>query len=151
MNQMRKLPLIIVLTWLAMSSIRISPKIATVCVWGAEIEALVAEIAPRYGLDPSLVLAVIAVESQGKVTARSPAGACGLMQVMPDTCLLYIPSLKLNAEEIRELLFQPAFNIHIGCAHLRALEARHGSRALDVYSGGAYQYRQKVEMAKRRY
>ena len=148
---MRKLALILVLTCLTMSSIRISPKIATVCVWGAEIEALVAEIAPRYGLDPSLVLAVIEVESQGKPTARSSAGACGLMQVMPDTCLLYIPSLKLNAEEVRELLFQPAFNIHVGCAHLRVLQARHGSRALDVYSGGANRYQEKVEMAKRRY
>jgi len=37
----------------------------------------------RYDLDPTLVTAMIWVESRGRPWARSPKGAMGLMQVMP--------------------------------------------------------------------
>jgi soluble lytic murein transglycosylase-like protein len=47
------------------------------------IEAAIDRYAQKYGLDPVLVAAVIEVESSGKPWARSPAGALGLMQVMP--------------------------------------------------------------------
>jgi len=39
--------------------------------------------ARRHALDPTLVTAVIWVESRGRPWARSPKGALGLMQVMP--------------------------------------------------------------------
>ena len=45
-------------------------------------DAIVASSA-RHGLDPSLVLAIMTVESTGRPHARSPKGALGLMQVMP--------------------------------------------------------------------
>lgn len=50
-----------------------------------ELAGMVAEMAPRYGLDPKLVLAVIRVESAFKVDAVSPKNAQGLMQVLPAT------------------------------------------------------------------
>lgn len=49
--------------------------------WGDEIRAATGGSA----VSPALVLAVIAVESAGDATAKSPAGAVGLMQLIPAT------------------------------------------------------------------
>ncbi len=46
---------------------------------------IVDSAARRHGIDPDLVHAVIAVESGYRATAQSPAGAQGLMQLMPGT------------------------------------------------------------------
>jgi soluble lytic murein transglycosylase-like protein len=50
-----------------------------------EIRALVAELAPKYGLDPKLVLAIIQVKSAYQTDAVSSANAQGLMQLIPAT------------------------------------------------------------------
>ncbi len=51
----------------------------------AEIERLVRQLAPLYGLEPALVLALIEAESSFDPTARSPKNAQGLMQLIPAT------------------------------------------------------------------
>jgi soluble lytic murein transglycosylase-like protein len=50
-----------------------------------EVERLVRDLAPGYGLNPELVLAVIEVESNFNTTAKSPKQAQGLMQLIPAT------------------------------------------------------------------
>ena len=50
-----------------------------------EISGLISEAAGRHGIDPALVKAIIEVESGGRTNARSPKGAVGLMQLMPET------------------------------------------------------------------
>jgi len=50
-----------------------------------EVLRMVHEIAPRYQVDPRLVLAVMQVESGFSQRAVSPKAAAGLMQLIPDT------------------------------------------------------------------
>jgi TPR repeat protein len=50
-----------------------------------QIAKLVDKMAPKFGLDPALVLAVIAVESAFRADAVSPKNAQGLMQLIPAT------------------------------------------------------------------
>ena len=50
-----------------------------------KVADLVNEVAPRYGIEPRLALAVIAVESNFVASARSIRDARGLMQLIPAT------------------------------------------------------------------
>lgn len=72
--------------------------------------------AKAYDLDPALIHAVIAVESDYRPTAVSPKGAIGLMQVMPATGTRFGASV--------EQLRTPATNIRIGTRYLAWLLER---------------------------
>jgi len=90
------------------------------------------------GLDPSLVKAMIAVESAFEPQAVSPKGALGLMQIMPATGERY--GVAANARRtIEQQLFDPATNLRIGTRYLRDLLQRFGqdlSLALAAYNAG---------------
>lgn len=51
----------------------------------SQVESLAAAAGEEYGVDPSLILALIWAESGGLSDAVSQAGAMGLMQLMPST------------------------------------------------------------------
>ncbi len=82
----------------------------------------------RHGLDEALIHAVIDVESGFDPTAVSPAGAEGLMQIMPPT------------QRDLGLLdsFDPDQNIDAGVRYLRAMLDRFGTveLALAAYNAG---------------
>ncbi|MDQ7032035.1 MAG: transglycosylase SLT domain-containing protein [Desulfonauticus sp.] len=82
----------------------------------------------KYDLDPALVKAVIKVESNFEVEAVSPAGAKGLMQIMPTT------QKDLNLETP----FDPEANIEAGIKYLRLLLDKFHSLplALAAYNAG---------------
>ncbi len=79
-------------------------------------DALIRSYAERQGLDARLVKAVIAAESEFTPRAKSPAGALGLMQVMPATA----GEMGVSGRA----LFEPEANIRAGTAYLAHLFAR---------------------------
>jgi soluble lytic murein transglycosylase-like protein len=87
----------------------------------------------QLGLDPLLIIAVIAVESRFNPIAESVAGAKGLMQVIP----------KYHVDKFREFggeqyaVFDPETNILVGSRILKEYLSRTGhlDSALQMYAG----------------
>ena len=101
----------------------------------------------RYGLSPSLVLAIISRESTFNPRATSGYGAQGLMQVVPRFHMDKLPDAR--AATARASLFHPETNIDVGTRILAEyIEQASGVRdALVKYSGRAPRYAEKVLQA----
>jgi soluble lytic murein transglycosylase-like protein len=96
---------------------------------GSDLRSLATAAALRHGLDPDLVLAVIAVESGFQPAALSPKGAQGLMQLMPAT------ARSLGVTDALD----PAQNLDGGARYLKQMVAEQGgdlTRALAAYNAG---------------
>jgi soluble lytic murein transglycosylase-like protein len=103
----------------------------------------------RAGLDPSLVLGLIQVESGFRKFAISAAGARGYMQVMPFWT-------RVLSEGDASVLFQVQANLRFGCVILRHYLQREGgdmTLALGRYNGsrGQLAYPQAVLSAQRQW
>lgn len=105
-----------------------SPEVAPAAGGAVElIDALIQQLARRYGVDPALVHAVVAVESAYRPGVRSPRGAMGLMQLMPAVATRY------GAGDP----YEPRTNLAAGIRHLKALLGRYDLRtALAAYNAG---------------
>lgn len=76
---------------------------------------LVARLAPKFGVDPRLALAIARAESDFDPLARSPKNAQGLMQLIPDTAERF---------GVRDA-FDPEQNVRGGLAYLKWLLRRY--------------------------
>jgi soluble lytic murein transglycosylase len=74
----------------------------------------------RYGMDPDFVAAIMREESQFRPEALSPAGARGVMQVMPATGEWAARSAGITGFD-RSRLFEPDVNIGLGTWYLSHL------------------------------
>ncbi|APZ52292.1 lytic transglycosylase domain-containing protein [Salipiger abyssi] len=99
--------------------------------------AQVTEASQRFGIPTTWIMAVMRVESAGDLRAVSPAGAMGLMQVMPDTWAGLRIRYGLGQDP-----FEPRDNILAGTAYLREMWDRYGNVAamLAAYNAGPARY-----------
>ncbi len=92
----------------------------------------VEQFAAKADLDPYLIYALIRQESVFNPMATSPAGALGVMQIMPKTALAISKKMKVKeargrssiAKKLRKssnTLYEPEINIELGIEYMRRL------------------------------
>lgn len=96
----------------------------------------------QYGLDPFLVYSIVREETHFDPFRRSPAGAVGLMQLMPATARWIAKQMRLQGYHTGRLT-APEINIRLGCWLLKFLAERYPPDSPDgrawllaAYNGG---------------
>jgi len=109
-------------------------------------QPLIAEAAQRFGLPQSWIRTVMKAESGGRTTRdgvpiTSPAGAMGLMQVMPQTYLSMQLHLGLGPDP-----YAPRDNVLAGTAYLADMYQRYGYPGLfAAYNAGPERFERYLE------
>jgi hypothetical protein len=98
------------------------------------VQGIVAQAAAEHGLDVDLINAVIWVESRFDPEAKSPAGARGLMQLMPATAA----ALAKQMGEHSPRAYDPEFNVRAGSLYLAEMIEKFGDEryAVAAYHAG---------------
>ncbi|MGM9482121.1 lytic transglycosylase domain-containing protein [Roseateles sp. NT4] len=94
---------------------------------------LMAQVAQRHDIDPLLLHALAHIESRHQSQAISPAGARGLMQLMPAT------GRGLGVANAERELLSPEANLDASARYLKQLQARFGNDlrlVLAAYNAG---------------
>jgi membrane-bound lytic murein transglycosylase B len=99
---------------------------------------LIEEASRRFAIPAHWIRAVMTVESAGDVRARSPKGAMGLMQIMPETWADLRMRYRLGSDP-----YDSRDNILAGAAYLHELHDRYGSPGFPAaYNAGPGRYEQ---------
>ena len=92
-------------------------------------------------VDPYFISGIIRQESLFDRKALSPAGARGLMQIMPATGKMLYPKPKLNKPFVSDALFEPDLNIRLGVKYVSQLDKRFGGNGTHIlisYNAGPH-------------
>ncbi|MBC8283079.1 MAG: tRNA (adenosine(37)-N6)-dimethylallyltransferase MiaA [Nitrospinae bacterium] len=92
-------------------------------------------------VDPNFVNGIIRQESLFDSNALSPAGARGLMQIMPATGKKLYPKTKLKKPFEADALFEPDLNIRLGVKYVSQLNKRFGENGTHIlisYNAGPH-------------
>jgi soluble lytic murein transglycosylase len=84
-----------------------------------------AKVKKHAKIDPFLVYSVMRQESMFNAAITSPAGARGLLQIMPQTGDFLAKSEKIKKYN-KDLLYNPYMNIRLGVRYLNDLHAEYG-------------------------
>ena len=100
---------------------------------------LINKHATKYKIDPFFVSSMIREESRYNPSVISPAGARGLMQIMPQTGRYISKQIKMKPFH-QEMLFRPEVNIQLGTWYMKNLMTKFGNSmelTSGAYNGGA--------------
>ena len=104
-------------------------------------EEAILEYAKYRKVDPFFVNGIIRQESLFDSQALSPAGARGLMQIMPATGKKLYPKTKLKKPFDTDALFDPELNIRLGVKYVSQLNKRFGKNGMHIlisYNAGPH-------------
>ena len=130
--------------WIALilSLLLVAMAAATAWLWAKQLlprkfSEQVERFCEEFDLSENLVYAVCFQESRFDRKAISSAGACGLMQLMPDTYSWIAKKLGEDLEQ--QDIFDPDVNLRYGCWYLSYLRERFGDDTtviLAAYNAG---------------
>lgn len=107
-------------------------------IYPIKYSAYIFKYSNEYKLDPFLIAAVIKTESNYNPKAYSDKHACGLMQITEDTGQWAASEMKLDRYS-EDMLFNPEFNIRMGCWYISDLNKEFKGNTdvvLAAYNGG---------------
>ena len=119
--------------------VRTEPDVYLRARYPLRYESIIRTHARNYDLDPTLLAAVVYTESRFNASARSSAGAVGLMQLLPDTAKGIAVRTGGDGFVVSDLL-DPEINVRYGSWYLRSLlrpvrRPPHGARGVPRRSG----------------
>lgn len=111
---------------------------------------IVVQYAEQFDLNPSLILAVIDLESNFKQYEVGSAQDRGYMQIIPSTEKWLATEFgeKINVAYDPDQIFEPSYNIGLGAAYLSLLKGLYGenyNRILSEYNRGPYNLKRYYE------
>ena len=130
----RKISYIAVVVALTVLALLVGCRLMEYILYPRRYSEYVSRYSTEYGVEEYVVYSVIRAESGFDRNAVSPKGACGLMQLMPDT---YAWLTELRREEGGDI-FDPDENIKYGVYYLSLLYGKYGNwaHALCAYNAG---------------
>ena len=126
--------LLVVFALVALLGALAAPDLVRQVTHPLEYEAEIRASATEFGVEPSLVAAVIKAESRFDPEATSSRGAYGLMQLLPETARFVSERTGISAD-----YRDPETNIRIGTRYLSYLQSRYDGDqrlALAAYNSG---------------
>ncbi len=96
-----------------------------------------------YTIDPSLVLAIARIETRFQANAQSPAGAMGLMQLMPAT------ATHIGGKGAVDQLMDPSYNMTLGQRYIAQLLNQYNGNLIQLaaaYNAGPGKVSQWIAM-----
>jgi soluble lytic murein transglycosylase len=122
------------------------PDVAESEIW--RLSEVIHEETSKRHLDPLMILALIRVESGFQADAVSPAGARGIMQIMPDTGRNLAGEYGFHpARFTAESLDDPVLNLRLGIYYLHDLKKQFQdwSAALTAYNFGPIDTQNRID------
>lgn len=115
-----------------------------------ETASIIVQYAEQFDLNPSLILAVIDLESNFKQFEVGGAQDRGYMQIIPSTEKWLAKEFgeKIGVSYDPEQIFEPNYNIGLGAAYLSLLKGVYGenyNRILSEYNRGPYNLQRYYE------
>jgi soluble lytic murein transglycosylase len=131
----------ITLGWRLINEVGRNPRTYRIVYPVLERERIIEE-SRTYNLDPVLVASLIRQESNFNPRATSPAGARGLMQIMPAVGR-QLAARRGVSGYTPEMLYDPATNLALGTLHLRNMLTEYPNleQALAAYNAGGSRVR----------